>query len=77
LKRTHITFLKKCHKEFEGHYKDITEIKETIGGMKGVKDSNDSTSPSHYSLKKNLWCRNAKPSPSSNSSAYTSYTHPF
>jgi hypothetical protein len=34
--------------EFKGHYKDITETKETTGGMKGVKASNDSASPSHH-----------------------------
>jgi hypothetical protein len=38
--------------EFEEHYKDITETKETAGGMKGVKDSNDSTSPSPFSFMK-------------------------
>jgi hypothetical protein len=30
----------------EGHYKDITETKEIVGGMKDIKDSNDSALPS-------------------------------
>jgi hypothetical protein len=34
------------YKESEGQYKYITETKEIVGGMKGVKDSNDSVSPS-------------------------------
>jgi hypothetical protein len=53
------------YREFEEHYKDITETKETVGDMNGVKASNDSTSPSHKSLQKNLWYSNARPSPDS------------
>jgi hypothetical protein len=34
----------------KGHYKEITETKETTGVMKGVKDSNDSASPSPFSF---------------------------
>jgi hypothetical protein len=36
----------KYYKESEGQYKYIIETKEIVGGMKGVKDSNDSVSPS-------------------------------
>jgi hypothetical protein len=32
--------------ESEDRYKDITEIEKSTGGMKGVKSSNDSASPS-------------------------------
>jgi hypothetical protein len=46
LKRIPITTLQKYYKGLEGQYKDITETKETAGGTKGIKDSNDSTSPS-------------------------------
>jgi hypothetical protein len=51
LKRTLITFLQKHYKEFEGHYKDITETK-TLGGMKEIKDNNDFASPSPFFLAK-------------------------
>jgi hypothetical protein len=46
LKRIPIITLQKYYKGLEGQYKDITETKETAGGTKGIKDSNDSTSPS-------------------------------
>jgi hypothetical protein len=38
------------YREPEGHYKDITKTKETTGGMKGIKDSNDSASSSPFSF---------------------------
>jgi hypothetical protein len=34
------------YEESKKYIKDITEIEETTGGMKGVKTSNDSVSPS-------------------------------
>jgi hypothetical protein len=48
LKRTPITFLLNHYKESKGHYNDITKIKETVGGKNGVKDSNESASPSPF-----------------------------
>jgi hypothetical protein len=32
--------------ESEDYYKDITETERSMGGMKGVKSSNNSASPS-------------------------------
>jgi hypothetical protein len=40
------------YRESEEHYKDITETKEIVGGMKGVTNSNGSASPSPFSFAK-------------------------
>jgi hypothetical protein len=42
LKRTPITFLP----ESKYYIKNIIETKKTAGGMKGIKNTNDSASPS-------------------------------
>jgi hypothetical protein len=42
------------YRESEEHYKNITETKEIVEGMKGIKSNNDSTSPSPLLCTKEL-----------------------
>jgi hypothetical protein len=61
----------------EDYYKDIAETKEITGGMKGVKNSNDSASPSPFSFTKEFVSSNVEPMLFFNSLVLAPYRHPF